>query len=62
MLLGSAGNPGNAHRQTTTFRGCNQRATDGSATDNSNSFHEPSTMLEIKDIDAEALVNSHSAF
>ena len=62
MLLRSTGNPGNAHRQTTTFRGRNQRATNGAATDDSNSFHETLHNLGIKAIDAKALVNSDSAF
>jgi hypothetical protein len=52
MLLASTGNPSDAHRQTAAFRGHNQRATDGAATDDSNSFHEILHNLEIKDIDA----------
>jgi hypothetical protein len=61
MLLGATGNPSDTHRQTAAFRGRNQRATNGAATDNSNSFHETLHNVGIKDLDAKVPVNSDSA-
>jgi hypothetical protein len=61
MLLGSTGNASDVHGQTAAFRGRNQRATDGAATDDSNSFHETLHNLGIKDLDARALLNADPA-
>jgi hypothetical protein len=57
MLLSSAGDRGDAHRQNAAFRREQQRAADGAAPDDSDSFHEILHNAPDWDLNANAVLN-----